>query len=213
MTVKRQPWTRLEEQRACLLRRAGHTHKEIARSLGTGRRWQAVKTRLHKLGCHAPITRREDIEADIRRLAALGLWPAEIARRLGLAFDGSLHRWLRDLDVRGLCGNGHSQPRSAHHAENVARAQVDMHRKEAAALGWPEANTALEARILQALHDAREPLTRRQLAALIGRDSRREPLVEPLHRMAALRLVEMRRGWGAATYSLPAWLLEGRAES
>jgi hypothetical protein len=107
-------------------------------------------------------------------------------------------------------------------AASLAELRALRLREAAAAAGWPDALTPCQARILDLLH-ARGPLTRREIASLLGRrwgglDPRTAPdrgfsdlaLLNRLGLAVVIGAVAGRRkGSEQAVYSLPLWLQKG----
>lgn len=197
------PWTAAEVHRAAQMRRAGATHKEIAAALG--RRWGAVKARLYQAGCTAPVRRLTPaVRRRLLAMAARGLYQRRMARELGVS-SGTLARWVAALGLelpkghRGTCTPGQ--------AERIAMRHAERRRSQAAALGWPEARTPHEARVLGLLA-AEGPLRAGRIRERLG-----GKLVTVLRRLLALRMVERLGAGPNQTYRVSAWLLEGREAS
>jgi DNA-binding transcriptional ArsR family regulator len=141
ITLKTRPWTARDARELAALRKAGWTVPGLAARFG--RTANAIRAALTRLGCARPRPRRpDDLAARVRSCRRLGR--AGVAARLGV-HPGTLDRWLREAGVPGF----RAVPRDTR--ERQATAARDRHRRGAAALGWPQADTPSEAAILSAL--------------------------------------------------------------
>jgi hypothetical protein len=181
------PWTRGDQDRACALRGEGLTAKEIGRLLG--RSVPAIYNIWRARGHRRRRPCRARLIGPARRLHALGYSASAIGRRLGVSHT-AMQNWL---NAEGLRPNGHAGAPGRAAAGERLRAclpagwrlidyRTEARRREAAALGWPEVETAPLARLLTALWPGDK--TERELAQALGY---RMGCVKNPHQCPALR--------------------------
>lgn len=156
----RQParfWTSQELRALAELRRQGVKMAAIARRLG--RTKEAVEAAVSRYRREIGGTRRMSRPEDetILKLHHRGLTGAEIARRLGCAQE-TVCRRLNRLGLRPNGPQGDDFSRRMHRAaleriEEYGDPISAARQAEAAAMGWPEARTGLQAAICQVLYD------------------------------------------------------------
>lgn len=173
--MNRRPWTALDVERLIAWRKAGVPVVECARRLG--RHPLNCTRHLKKPGMVRAYHHLRDYEPQIRALAARDYSAPQIAEQLGL-HPHTVRIWMRRL---GLPRFSPRHPKQVALMKRIYRrlevnhqtpteARVSKLQIEALRMGWPQAATPHQARILQRLWQG--PATLTQLLESLGYDLR-----------------------------------------
>lgn len=204
MTTKVRAWNMGEVRQLVEFYRQGLTQQEMSRRLK--RPVCSIYRYLLRYTDFAPLVRlNKDVRQKLRQLSKRGLCQIEIAREIGVSRT-TVAVWLKRMpEVKVKDGRRKSKAKSRELRRKLGICRCDYIRQQCSQLGWTEATSITQARILTALKAG--PLGRKEICLAIGRkDTCDRDVTKHLRQLEALGMLTVTHRMGPAgnTYTLSA---------